>query len=247
MGTNPDCLASPAHSHTQLSNHICTIVQTATDWTVSNPWHTYVTDWTVIQASHGLDVQSMTGIRHFLKSSNPSHGLDIQSVTRIGHFLKSSKPSHGLDVQSMTWIGCPISDLDWMSNPWLGLDVQSVTVGCHGLDVQSVTGIGWFLKSSKPNHGLDVQSVTWIGRPIPDSSVSRIGHPIRDWDWMIFKIIQTKSWFGCSIRDLDWTSNPWLGLDDFKKCPIPVTDWTLFKIIQTKSRFGCTICDLVWF
>ena len=95
----------------------------------------FVTDWTVIQASHGLDVQSVTGIGHFLKSSNPSYGLDVQSVTRIGHFLKSSKPSHGLDFQSMIWIGCPIHD----------------------------------------------------------SRVSRIGRPIRNWDWMILKSVQSHS------------------------------------------------------
>ena len=75
------------------------IVQTATD---------YVTDWTVIQASHGLDVQSVTGIGHFLKSSNPSHGLDVQSVTWIGHPIRDTLLSR---------IGHPTRDLDWPSNP----------------------------------------------------------------------------------------------------------------------------------
>ena len=64
------------------------------DW-ASNLWHPTVTDWTS-NPSHRLDIQTMTGIGHFLKSSNPSHGLDIQSVTPY---------CHGLDVQSKSWIG----------------------------------------------------------------------------------------------------------------------------------------------
>ena len=48
-------------------------------------------DWTVVQACHGLDVQSVTGIGRFLKSSNPSHGLDVQSVTWIGHPIRDSR------------------------------------------------------------------------------------------------------------------------------------------------------------
>ena len=62
------------------------------------------------------------------------------------------------------------------------------------------------LVSNKQNHGLNVQSVTWIERPICDSRVSRIGHPIRDWDSMILKSVQSQSRFGHPIRDWDWTS-----------------------------------------
>ena len=54
-----------------------------------------------------------------------------------------------------------------------GLDtIQSVTYICHGLDVQYVTEIGRFLKSTK----------------------SRFGHPICDWDWTLFEIIQVMVW-----------------------------------------------------
>ena len=78
----------------------------------------------------------------------------------------------------------------------------------NGLDgIQSVTRIGHFLKSSKPSHGLDVQSVTWIGCSIRDSRVSRIECPFHDWDWMVWKSVQSQSQFGCLIRDLEWTSS----------------------------------------
>ena len=74
-------------------------------------------DWTVALACHGLDVQSVTWIEHFLKPSNPSHGLDVQSVTWIGRPIRdnpgrSSNPSHGLDVQSVTGLDDrPIRDV----------------------------------------------------------------------------------------------------------------------------------------
>ena len=63
-------------------------------------------------------------------------------------------------------------------------------------------------------NGLDgVQSVTYVCHGLDNHpGQSRIGCPIRDWDWTHFKIIQSQSQIGCPIRD--W-------------------DWTLFKIIQT--------------
>ena len=90
------------------------------------------------------------------------------------------------------------------------------------------------------HHGLDtIQSVTYLCHGLDSHpGQSRIGHPICDWDWTLFKIIQSQSRIGRPIRDTqlsrighpsqvtDWTSKPWLGLDDFQKCPIPVMDWT---------------------
>ena len=46
----------------RVINELFTFVQSVTHWTPSNPLHTYVTHWTVIQTSHGLDVQTVTGI-----------------------------------------------------------------------------------------------------------------------------------------------------------------------------------------
>ena len=75
--------------------------------------------------SHGLNIQTETGIGHFFKPSNPSHGMDIQSVTPY---------CHGLNIQSKSRIGHPNRDLVWM--------ILKVSNPSHGLDVQSVTGIG---------------------------------------------------------------------------------------------------------
>ena len=101
----------------------------------------------------------MTGIGHFLKSSNPSHGLDIQSVTPY---------CHGLDVQSKSRIGHPNRDLVWM----ILKSVQSQSrIGCpiHDWD--------WMILKR-------VQSQSRIGRPIHDwpGWLSNLWHTyVMDW------------------------------------------------------------------
>ena len=79
-------------------------------------------------------------------------------------------------------------------------------------------------------------------------------------DGMLIKIIQSKSWFGCPIRDnllsqigrpiqvTDWTSTLWLGLDDFIKHPIPSRNGrpirdTAWMIHPAQSRFRWPIRD----
>ena len=51
--------------------------------------------------------------------------------------------------------------------------------------------------------------MTWIGCPIRDGKVSRIGRPIRDWDWMILKSVQSQSRIGHFLK----SSKPSHGLD----------------------------------
>ena len=91
---------------------------------------------------------------------------------------------------------------------------------CHGLYIQSKSRIG------HPNRMLD----DFIKRPI----LSRIGRSIH------YNLL---SRIGCPIQVTDWTSKPRLGLDDFKKRPIPVTDWMsnpwqAWTPVQSQSRFG---------
>ena len=76
-------------------------------------------------------------------------------------------------------------------------------------------------------HGLDgIQSVTYVCHGLYcHPGQSQIGCPIRDWDWTLFKIIQSQSRIGHPIRDTllarighpiqvtDWTSNPSHRLD----------------------------------
>ena len=78
---------------------------------------------------------------------------------------------------------------DWTSNPWHPTVTDWTSNPWLGLAIQSVT---------VRCHGLDVQSK------------SRVGHPIRGWDWMILKSVQSQSRIGRPIQVMDWTSNPWL-------------------------------------
>jgi hypothetical protein len=147
----------------------------------------------------------------------------------------------------------------WMTNLWLGWDVQSVTVGCHRLAVQTKSGLGWFFET--------IQVVSFVGRPIHDRmgwllkssnpihDLDGIGDPNHDLDGMILKSV--KSHHGWDIQSvtpychrLDVPSKSWIGhpnrdLDDFIKHPI--MDWTsnLWHCLDDSSRteFGWPFRD----
>ena len=157
-------------------------------------------------------------------------------------YLGTNRDWAGWIIQAVSQIGHPIRDgmLDkiiqvtvWMSNPWLGWDIQSVTVGCPWRD--------WTLFKiipSKSRFGCPIPSKSWIGlddfnnQPI----LSWMGRPTNDTTWMVSKNHPSPL--------LVWTANLWHPT---------VTDWTSHPshrlVIQTVILWSIPFChglDILW-